>query len=243
MANRKWKLYLNQPQATHSIITHREKYKTKNEYTHTGEKQKYLDSHKTINTKYNHHSLDDTNPMEAMTGKDVVIVAGPSASGKTYLIRKLMKNKKSAFKDKLFRDLDINPSRKRARINVGTLIKSDINPILARKAEKDLIFVHFDLTGRNQLEKRRALLSIADTCKRIKVVTLNTSFDVWQKRMKKRIDTSSSKTPSGKALAIYNLSRYSRQLGKWRYQSIYRHWSALLSEIDLDTQLVVNDID
>ena len=181
--------------------------------------------------------------MEAMTGKDVVIVAGPSASGKTYLIRKLMKNKKSAFKDKLFRDLDINPSRKRARINVGTLIKSDINPILARKAEKDLIFVHFDLTGRNQLEKRRALLSIADTCKRIKVVTLNTSFDVWQKRMKKRIDTSSSKLPSGKALAIYNLSRYSRQLGKWRYQSIYRHWSALLSEIDLDTQLVVNDID
>ena len=181
--------------------------------------------------------------MQAMTGKEVVIVAGPSASGKTYLIRKLMKNKKSAFKDKLFRDLDINPSRKRARINVGTLIKSDINPILARKAEKDLIFVHFDLTGRNQLEKRRALLSIADTCKRIKVVTLNTSFDVWQKRMKKRIDTSSSKTPSGKALAIYNLSRYSRQLGKWRYQSIYRHWSALLSEIDLDTQLVVNDID
>ena len=181
--------------------------------------------------------------MQAMTGKEVVIVAGPSASGKTYLIRKLMKNKKSAFKDKLMRDLCINPSKKMARINVGALIKSDTNPIHYKKTKKDLIFVHFDLTSRHQLEKRSALVSIANSCKRIKVVTLKTSFDVWQKRIKKRIDRYSSKTLSDKAIAIYRLSRYSRQLGKWRYESIYRQWSALLSEIDIDTQLVVNNGD
>ena len=179
--------------------------------------------------------------MEEMIGKDLVIVAGPSASGKSHLIRQLTSKRKNKFRDKVYRQLGINPQEPRSHIGIGALTKLDSKPGHSRKLIKELIFIHFDITSRHQSDKQHLLKSIANSCRSIKVVTLKTPFDVWHQRMRQRIDINPTKNPSNIADEIYRLSRFSRYFAKWRYESIYKKWEKLIKNIDLDGKLIVQN--
>ena len=179
--------------------------------------------------------------MEEMIGKDLVIVAGPSASGKSHLIRQLTSKRKNKFRDKVYRQLGINPQEPRSHISIGALTKLDSKPGHSRKLIKELIFIHFDITSRHQSDKQHLLKSIANNCRSIKVVTLKTPFDVWHQRMRQRIDVNPTKNPSNIADEIYRLSRFSRYFAKWRYESIYKKWEKLIKNIDLNGQLIVKN--
>ena len=183
--------------------------------------------------------------MRELSGKKVVIVAGPSASGKSYLIRQLMTKRKSHFRDQIYHQLGINPQEPRSHISIGALTKLESNskPGHSRKLIKELIFIHFDTTSRHQGDKQRLLRSIATSCKSIKVVTLKTTFDVWHKRMRQRIDLNPTNNPSNSADAIYKLSRLSRQLAKWRYEMAYKQWAKIVHDIQPERQLVVRNED
>ena len=179
--------------------------------------------------------------MKEMIGKDLVIVAGPSASGKSHLIRQLTSKRKNKFRDKVYRQLGINPQEPRSHISIGALTKLDSKPGHSRKLIKELIFIHFDITSRHQSDKQHLLQSIAHSCKSIKVVTLKTPFDVWHQRMRQRIDVNPTKNPSNIADEIYRLSRFSRYFARWRYESIYKKWEKLIKNINLDGQLIVKN--
>ena len=179
--------------------------------------------------------------MEEMIGKDLVIVAGPSASGKSHLIRQLTTKRKNKFRDKVYRQLGINPQEPRSHISFGALTKLDSKPGHSRKLIKELIFIHFDITSRHQSDKQHLLKSIANSCRSIKVVTLKTPFDVWHQRMRQRIEVNPTKNPSNIADEIYRLSRFSRYFAKWRYESIYKKWEKLIKNIDLDGKLIVQN--
>ena len=179
--------------------------------------------------------------MKEMIGKDLVIVAGPSASGKSHLIRQLTTKRKNKFRDKVYRQLGINPQEPRSHISIGALTKLDSKPGHSRKLIKELIFIHFDITSRHQSDKQHLLKSIANSCKSIKVVTLKTPFDVWHQRMRQRIEVNPTKNPSNIADEIYRLSRFSRYFAKWRYESIYKKWEKLIKNIDLNGQLIVKN--
>ena len=179
--------------------------------------------------------------MKEMIGKDLVIVAGPSASGKSHLIRQLTTKRKNKFRDKVYRQLGINPLEPRSHISIGALTKLDSKPGHSRKLIKELIFIHFDITSRHQTDKQHLLKSIANSCRSIKVVTLKTPFDVWHQRMRQRIDVNPTKNPSNIADEIYRLSRFSRYFAKWRYESIYKKWEKLIKNIDLNGQLIVKN--
>ena len=179
--------------------------------------------------------------MKEMIGKDLVIVAGPSASGKSHLIRQLTTKRKNKFRDKVYRQLGINPQEPRSHISIGALTKLDSKPGHSRKLIKELIFIHFDITSRHQSDKQHLLKSIANSCRSIKVVTLKTPFDVWHQRMRQRIDGNPTKNPSNIADEIYRLSRFSRYFAKWRYESIYKKWEKLIKNIDLNGQLIVKN--
>ena len=181
--------------------------------------------------------------MEEMIGKDLVIVAGPSASGKSHLIRQLTSKRKNKFRDKVYRQLGINPQEPRSHISIGALTKLDSKPGHSRKLIKELIFIHFDITSRHQSDKQHLLKSIANSCRSIKVVTLKTPFDVWHQRMRQRIEVNPTKNPSNIADEIYRLSRFSRYFAKWRYESIYKKWEKLIKNIDLDGKLIVQNED
>ena len=179
--------------------------------------------------------------MKEMIGKDLVIVAGPSASGKSHLIRQLTTKRKNKFRDKVYRQLGINPQEPRSHISIGALTKLDSKPGHSRKLIKELIFIHFDITSRHQSDKQHLLKSIANSCRSIKVVTLKTPFDVWHQRMRQRIDLNPSKNPSNSADAIYKLSLFSRYLAKLRYESTYKKWEKLIKNFELDRQLIVKN--
>jgi len=179
--------------------------------------------------------------MKEMIGKDLVIVAGPSASGKSHLIRQLTTKRKNKFRDKIYRQLGINLQEPRSHISIAALTKLDSKPGHSRKLIKDLIFIHFDITSRHQNDKQHLLKSIANSCRSIKVVTLKTPFDVWHQRMRQRIDINPTKNPSNIADEIYKLARFSRYFAKWRYESIYKKWDKLIKNIDLDGQLIVKN--
>ena len=179
--------------------------------------------------------------MKEMIGKDLVIVAGPSASGKSHLIRQLTSKRKNKFRDKVYRQLGINPQEPRSHISIGALTKLDSKPGHSRKLIKELIFIHFDITSRHQSDKQHLLKSIANSCRSIKVVTLKTPFDVWHQRMRQRIDINPTKNPSNIADEIYRLSQFSRYFAKWRYESIYKKWEKLIKNIDLNGQLIVKN--
>ena len=179
--------------------------------------------------------------MEEMIGKDLVIVAGPSASGKSHLIRQLTSKRKNKFRDKVYRQLGINPQEPRSHISIGALTKLDSKPGHSRKLIKELIFIHFDITSRHQSDKQHLLKSIANSCRSIKVVTLKTPFDIWHQRMRQRIEVNPTKNPSNIADEIYRLSRFSRYFAKWRYESIYKKWEKLIKNIDLDGKLIVQN--
>ena len=179
--------------------------------------------------------------MKEMIGKDLVIVAGHSASGKSHLIRQLTTKRKNKFRDKIYRQLGINPQEPRSHISIGALTKLDSKPGHSRKLIKDLIFIHFDITSRHQNDKQHLLKSIAHSCRSIKVVTLKTPFDVWHQRMRQRIKINPTKNPSNIADEIYKLARYSRYFAKWRYESVYKKWDKMIKTIELDAQLIVKN--
>ena len=49
--------------------------------------------------------------------------------------------------------------------------------------------------------------------------------------------------PSNSADAIYKLSRLSRQLAKWRYESVYKQWAKIINDIQPDRQIDVRNED
>ena len=179
--------------------------------------------------------------MKEMNGKEVVIVAGPSASGKSHLLKQLLTKKKNKFRDKIYHKLDIDPRKSRSCIAIGALTKQKTKHEHSRKLKKDLIFIHFDTTSRRQNKKKRLLLSITKDCKSVKVLTLHTSFEIWRTRMQKRIESSPNKIPLNKAAEIYNLSRYIRIFAKMRYNLAYKRWAEFIKDIDPKGQLNVKN--
>ena len=179
--------------------------------------------------------------MKEMSGKEVVIVAGPSASGKSHLLKQLLTNKKNKFRDRIYRLLNINSKRSKSCIAIGALAKPKINDEHSRKLKKDLIFIHFDITSRRQGKKKRLLLSITKECKSVKVLTIHTNFETWRIRMQKRIESSPNAIPLNKASEIYSLSKHIRFLAKLRYKSVYESWTKFIKDIDFDDQLIVKN--
>ena len=175
--------------------------------------------------------------MKQLVDKEIVIVAGPSASGKSHLLQQLMTKKTNTLKDTIYRELKIDPQKPRSCIAIGALAKLKKKPKHSKKLKKEIIFIHFDTTSRRQNKKRKILLSIAKNCKNIKALTIHTDFKTWRGRMKERVESNSKKIPLNSALEIYNLSKYFPFFAKRRYNLSYQNWGLLIKDMDLDAQL------
>ena len=122
--------------------------------------------------------------MKELRKKELIIVAGPSASGKSYIMSQLKTKKKNQFKSDIFRELNINPRKSKSCISIGALMSalknSSDKPKHYRKLKKKIIFIHLDLTGRHQKQKRQLLLLAA---KRQLISNYNWIIDGnWEKK-------------------------------------------------------------
>ena len=146
--------------------------------------------------------------MKELRKKEVVIVAGPSASGKSYIMRQLKTKKKNQFKSEIFHKLNINPNKSKSCISISSLKNPSKKPKHYRKLKKKIIFIHFDLTGRHQKQKRQLLLFAAKNCKKIKILTVQTPFNTWRERMQNRFNQNLTFYHRNDATRIFGISKY-----------------------------------
>ena len=179
--------------------------------------------------------------MKEFNNKEVIIIAGPSASGKSYIIRQLKTTKKNKLKSKIFRKLSINSRKSKSCISISALKNSSKKPKHIRKLKKKVIFIHFDLTGRHQKQKRQLLLQVSKDCKKIKILTVNTPFNIWRERMQNRFRLNLVSIHKNDATRIFKLSKYFYFLAEWRYNLIYREWSDFTASIAPNKKFLVDN--
>ena len=163
--------------------------------------------------------------MKELRKKEAIIVAGPSASGKSYIMRQLKTKKKNQFKSEIFRKLNINPRKSKSFISISALVNSNQKPKHYRKLKKKIIFIHFDLTGRHQKQKRQLLLLAAKNCKKTKILTVQTPFNIWRERMQNRFNQNMTFYHKNDATKIFRISKYFYRFAEFKYNLIYKNWA------------------
>ena len=179
--------------------------------------------------------------MKELRKKEVIIVAGPSASGKSYIMRQLKTKKKNQFKSKIFHKLNINHRKSQSCISISALTNSSIKPKHHRKLKKKIIFIHFDLTGRRQKQKKQLLLLIAKNCKKIKILTVQTPFNTWRERMQNRFNQNLTFNHRNDATRIFGISKYFYFFAEFQYKAIYKEWEKLSTIIAPNKSISVNN--
>ena len=179
--------------------------------------------------------------MKELRKKEVVIVAGPSASGKSYIMRQLKTKKKNQFKSEIFHKLNINPNKSKSCISISSLKNPSKKPKHYRKLKKKIIFIHFDLTGRHQKQKRQLLLCAAKNCKKIKILTVQTPFNTWRERMQNRFNQNLTFDHRNDATRIFGISKYFYFFAEFQYKAIYKEWEKLSTIIAPNKSISVNN--
>ena len=179
--------------------------------------------------------------MKELRKKEVVVVAGPSASGKSYIMRQLKTKKKNQFKSEIFKKLNINPNKSKSCISISSLKNPSKKPKHYRKLKKKIIFIHFDLTGRHQKQKRQLLLSAAKNCKKIKILTIQTPFNTWRERMQNRFNQNLTFNHRNDATRIFGVSKYFYFFAEFQYKAIYKEWEKLSAIIAPNKSISVNN--
>ena len=176
-----------------------------------------------------------------LSARKIIIVAGPSASGKSYLIKQLLGNQRETLTAEILRKLKLNEELKLGKINIERLTNATKMQKRSKKMKKDAYIVHFDLTSRNQPQRRLQLREISSECKSLKVVTLRLSFKTWKERMTERFRNRLIGIPISQAFWIYVLSLINTNLAKHFFESVYTEWDLFLDSIAIKNKIYINE--
>ena len=175
-----------------------------------------------------------------LSNKNILLIAGPSASGKSHFIRKLLSSSTQTSHKKLTQELELHPNLNIGKLNIERLTNEKKVKKRSKKMRKDLFIVHFDLTSRHQHRRRNQLKFIASKCQTLKIVTLDVAFETWRERMTKRIKNEFYGMPLSQAFWIYALSQLNKRYSRNRFDDVYQEWEAFLDEIATDKRIVFN---
>ena len=177
----------------------------------------------------------------SLENKYIVVIAGPSASGKSYLIKNLLDgNDQLAYKG-LYQKLNLSPSLNIGKLNIERLTNEHKMLKRSKKMMKEVFIVHFDLTSKHQRERRNQLKTIASKYKNLKFVTLDVSFKTWQMRMSERIKHNFLGMPLSQAFWIYLLSLVNNRHGHNLFRSVYDEWNSFLDDIGVGEKICVDE--
>ena len=175
-----------------------------------------------------------------LSNKNIIIIAGPSASGKSYFIKNLLIGNSQTPHEGLLQNLSLSPNLNIGKLNIERLSNKKKVRKRSKKMRKDAFIVHFDLTSRHQHQRRSQLKAIAFQCKTLKVVTLEVSFRTWQMRMTQRIKNEFYVMPLSHAFWIYAFSLINIKYGRKCFNSVYQEWDSFLETIPIDERLFFN---
>ena len=175
-----------------------------------------------------------------LSKKKIIIIAGPSASGKTHLIKRLLTPKSRQHHRNLSKILGLNYKSSLGKLNIERLVNQEKILRRSKKMRKDAHLVHFDLTSKNQTKRRIQLKAIAPECKSIKVITVKLKFKIWKRRMNERVKTDLLRIPLSKAFWIYAISLISTRAAKKIFNSVYKDWKSLLDEMLITDRIIID---
>lgn len=165
------------------------------------------------------------------SNKQIIILAGPSASGKSHLIKSILENQDQTQKRIFIEALNLQRKVKIGKLNIERLCNKKKMRRRSKKMMKDVYIVHFDLTSRNQRKRREQLEAIAAECESLVVVTLELAFTTWQKRMSNRVKNKFFRLPLSQALWIYIVSLINKRYANTFFESVYKEWDTFLDSI------------
>ena len=172
--------------------------------------------------------------------KQIIIFAGPSASGKSRLIDQLLDNQNQPLKTNLLQQLNLQSESKIGKLNIERLTNKKKMRRRSKKMMKDAYVVHFDLTSRNQRKRREQLKSIASEYKSLVVVTLELAFKTWTQRMSDRVKNKFFGMPLSQAFWIHALSLINKSYAHRLFNSVYNEWDSFLDQTPIKGRLFFN---
>ena len=173
--------------------------------------------------------------------KYIVVIAGPSASGKSHLIKNLLDSSNQPAHKRLCQKLNLSPSLNIGKLNIERLANEHKMLKRSKKIMKEAFIVHFDLTSKHQRERRNQLKAIASKYQNLKFVTLDVSFKTWQMRMSERIKHNFLGMPLSQAFWIYLLSLVNYRRGYNLFRSVYNEWNSFLDEIGVGEKICIDE--
>ena len=175
-----------------------------------------------------------------VSNKQIIVIAGPSASGKSHLIDRLLDDNDQTLKINLFQQLGLRSELKIGKLNIERLCNKKKMRRQSKKMMKDAFIVHFDLTSRNQRKRREQLKEIASEYKHLAVVTLELTFTTWNQRMSDRVKNKFFRMPLSQAFWIYALSLIHKSYAYSLFNSVYEEWDSFLDQVSINDRFFFN---
>ena len=175
-----------------------------------------------------------------VSNKQIIVIAGPSASGKSHLIDRLLDDNDQTLTITLLPQLALPSGLKPGKLNIEGLCDEQKMRRRSKKIMKDAFIVHFDLTSRNQQKRREQLKAIASKYKRLAVVTLDLTFTTWNQRMSDRVKNKFFGLPLSQAFWIHTLSLIHKNYARSLFNSVYEEWDSFLDQAAINDRFLFN---
>ena len=178
---------------------------------------------------------------DRLSKKHVLVVAGPSASGKTTLIEKLLNNSDVAIQ--VFEKIGLDYHSSMRKMNTQRLVNKRKLSKNKSKNKSQIAIVHIDTLSSRREDRKRDLAHIAKSSKSFNVVTLCTPHELWFRRISERGEVNQVSlltpgvcffrcsanlkprwTPSSFAWCIMTASTFSKSIGRIMYKLEYKSW-------------------
>ena len=178
---------------------------------------------------------------DRLSKKHVLVIAGPSASGKSTLIGKLLGD--SCVTSQIFGKAGLNIHASRAKMNTQRLVNKRKLSKNKSVNNSEIAIIHIDMLSSRRKDRMRDLAYIAKSSRSFSVVTLCTPHESWFRRISQRWQINQIRlffpraypsrsstevigrwSPSYFAWRIMIVSTLSKSIGKIMYRLEYRSW-------------------
>ena len=177
----------------------------------------------------------------SLANKHILVIAGPSACGKSTLIVEMLNNRRAA--NKLLTKLDLDHNLSIGKLTLERLVDSNKLNKKSRKNQVEIALVHFDIFSRYRKARALEFEKVVRSAKSLRLLILYLPFGEWLMRMNQRYNYISGVRlsplsvlkgffcagckgfrPSRKAWIIVMVSRFSKELGRKIYKYEYTRW-------------------
>ena len=173
--------------------------------------------------------------------KDVLVLAGPSACGKSTLLRELLGD--GPVVRQVFGQLGLNVDASRGKLNLQRLVNIRKMKKRSRKNSVDVVLVQFDVLSCYRKQRSLEFEQVVQQARSVTVLTLCTPFEQWHQRIISRLRSPAEQSrslsawfrmllavgsdmwqPSSSVWRMLMASRLSMPLAHWMYAHEYQRW-------------------